>query len=73
MTCDKCGADVITLYAGSTPVLRHAVAPKDAHYPRIPAARVGSDPSSSTAANPGRSDSVLAHPLSPTDESPAVH
>ena len=73
MTCERCGADVITRYAGYTPVYRHAVPPKDAHYPKVPTPRStpeASPPGSSLTAPSGgpqaspRSSETTAFPES---------
>ena len=66
MTCDRCGRDVIRHFAGSVEILRHAVAPDDAHYPRLAAS-----PRSPEQAPPPESSKTVASPAVPVPGLPA--
>lgn len=73
MTCERCGADVITRYAGYTPVYRHAVPPKDAHYPKVPTPRSGVLPPSVPPMRGGdEPQSRSPEPSFPEKSSPAA-
>lgn len=71
MTCERCGIDVRRSFAGSTEVLRHVTAPKDAHYPRLMAPRPGLE--SAPPAPSNGSPSAVAQdrpPVSPAGRTP---